>query len=258
MKYLNQVENSAPVEPGNAMHDLQTAESELSRRNAVLDALTCAATRIISGADWRLALPELLARLGVATNASRAFLFEMHSAPAGQGIVQSCRYLWSAPSIEPIDQGRLQNMPIPQGADSPLAELLARRHRGEVIQITRSRTSGDARLLLEEFATYSVLSVPILVEGAYWGSLGFDDCLAERIWDETEVDLLKTATALIAGGIERSRSDERLRERDNLLVGAQRIAQMGSGLSDQPGNLVRRGTANIWTRFRYCDLDTRQ
>jgi two-component system NtrC family sensor kinase len=220
------------------MHDLQTAESELSRRNAVLDALTCAATRIISGADWRLALPELLARLGVATNASRAFLFEMHSAPAEQGIVQSCRYLWSAPSIEPIDQGRLQNMPIPQGADSPLAELLARRHRGEVIQITRSRTSGDARLLLEEFATYSLLSVPILVEGAYWGSLGFDDCLAERIWDETEVDLLKTATALIAGGIERSRSDERLRERDNLLVGAQRIAQMGSWVLDFQTNQV--------------------
>jgi two-component system NtrC family sensor kinase len=211
---------------------IRRAEAELSRRNAVLGAVTYAATRIVSAADWRPAMPELLERLGVATGVSRAFLFQIHPAPHGRGMSQSCKFIWTAPEIEPIDIARLQNMQFPEEPDSTLAEFLGRRFRGEVVQITVGQASGDIRRLLEEFETYSLLSVPIFVEGAYWGSLGFDDCVMERVWDEMEVDLLKTATALIAAGIERSRADERLKERDNLLVGAQRIAKMGSWVLD--------------------------
>ena len=42
-------------------------EAALSRRSAVLDAITYAARRIIGAADWQPAMPELLARLGTAT-----------------------------------------------------------------------------------------------------------------------------------------------------------------------------------------------
>ena len=108
----------------------------------------------------------------------------------------------------------------------------SRRSLGEVIQITRRQTRGDARLLFDQHDTLSMLSVPIFVEGVFWGSLGLDDCRNERIWDDTEIDLLKTATALIAAAIYRGRADERLRERDSLLVTAQRIAHVGSWVLD--------------------------
>jgi PAS domain S-box-containing protein len=207
-------------------------EAELTRRTAVLEAVTYVATQFVRVADWRPTMPELLARLGTATNASRAFLFEMHAAPGGAGKAQSCRFIWSAPEVPSVDEARLQNMPIPDSKDSALGELLARRSRGEVIQITRSEARGDMRRWLEYTETCSLLSVPIMVEASYWGSLGFDDCMVERVWSGVEVDLLKTVTALIASVIERSRADERLRERDNLLVSAQRIAQMGSWVLD--------------------------
>jgi PAS domain S-box-containing protein len=113
-----------------------------------------------------------------------------------------------------------------------LAALLARRSQGEVIQITRSQTRGDARDLFDETATLSLLSVPIMVEGVIWGAIGFDDCTSERIWDEVEVDLLKSATALIAEAIGRSRAEARLRDRDNQLIEAQRIASVGSWVLD--------------------------
>jgi PAS domain S-box-containing protein len=213
-------------------------EAELMRRTAVLDAVTYAATRIVCAPDWRPAMPELLARLGTATKASRTFLFEMHAAPGGIGMAQSCRFLWSAPGIAPLDEAKLQNMPVPKASESAMGELVGRRMSGEVIQITRSAAASDVLEWLEESNTWSLLSVPIFVEGTYWGSLGFDDCIVERAWDGMEIDLLKTATALIAGVIERSRADERLRERDNLLVGAQRIAQMGSWVLDFDTNKV--------------------
>jgi PAS domain S-box-containing protein len=215
-------------------------ETALSRRTAVLDAITYAAKGIIGAADWQPAMPELLARLGNATEASRAFLFEIHSANGGAGLAQSCRFIWSAPGVYPLsnDHPRLQNVSIPASGDSQLAELFARRSRGGVIQITRSQTRGDARALFEETKTLSLLSVPIMVDGTIWGALGFDDCRSERVWDEVEVDLLKSATALIAAAIARSKAEETLRERDNQLIEAQRIASVGSWVLDFATNQV--------------------
>jgi PAS domain S-box-containing protein len=209
-------------------------EAALSRRSAVLDAITYAARGIIGAADWQPAMPELLARLGTATQVSRAILFEIHPASDGSGLAQSCRFMWSAPGVHPLgtDHPRLQNVPISEAGDSQLAGLFARRSQGGVIQLTRSQTNGDARDLFDETGTLSLLSVPIMVDGSIWGAIGFDDCRSERIWDEVEVDLLKSATALIAEAITRSRAEGRLRERDNQLIEAQRIASVGSWVLD--------------------------
>jgi PAS domain S-box-containing protein len=211
------------------INDRKRAEASLARRNAVLDAVTYAATRLIGAADWRSEMPEFFARLGAATEVSRVFLFEIHPARESRGLAQSCRHMWSAPGVKPIAaDGRMENIPIPDAPDSQIAEWFRRRARGETIQVTRSETYAAARTLFEEHETCSMLSVPVMVNGAFWGSLGFDDCRSERQWDEMDVDLLKTATALIAGAIERATADERLRQRDSQLVEAQRIAHIGS------------------------------
>src|SRR5262249_10034788 len=122
--------------------------------------------------------------------------------------------------------------------DSQFGDWFRRRARGEVIQVTLSQTHGDARRLFEETSTYSMLSVPILVEGRLWGSLGFDDCRSERSWDEMDVDLLKTAAALVASAVERAEADDRLRQRDRRLVEAQRIGHVGSWELDFETNEV--------------------
>src|SRR6185295_14414074 len=86
-------------------HDRQSKRTEaaLSRRSAVLDAITYAASSIIGAADWQPAMPELLARLGTATQVSRAFLFEIHPGMGGAGMAQSCRFMWSAPGVPALN-----------------------------------------------------------------------------------------------------------------------------------------------------------
>src|SRR4030095_11191071 len=56
----------------------QDALGELNRRNAMVDAISYSATRIVVGADWRAGIQELLNRLGLAAEASRVSLFEIH------------------------------------------------------------------------------------------------------------------------------------------------------------------------------------
>ncbi|MEA2782286.1 MAG: hypothetical protein QOK29_3830, partial [Rhodospirillaceae bacterium] len=222
------------------INDRKRAEAGLARRGAVLDAITYAATRIIGATDWRPAVPELLSRLGTATDVSRVFMFEIHPAPGGEGLAQSCRFSWSTEGFAPMSgEPRYQNDPISTTAESQFGDWFQRRARGEVIQVTLSQTEGEARRWFEETGTYSMLSVPILVDGSLWGSLGFDDCHSERIWDEMEVDLLKTAAALVASAVERAQADDQLRQRDRRLVEAQRIGHVGSwGLDFETNEVI--------------------
>ncbi|MDP9137361.1 MAG: PAS domain-containing protein [Pseudomonadota bacterium] len=205
-----------------------TTAASLSRQNAELAAITHAATRMLGAAGWLPALPDLLERLGTAIGASRAYLLEAHAAPTGAGGVHTCRCMWSAPGIEPIVDRRFRN----------LAKLLRDRNQSEVLHLTRQQATGEACTQFDEHHTLAMLSVPIVVDGVSWGSLGFDDCLKERNWDPADVDLLKTATELIAAAIGRARADERLRERDGLHVAAQRIAHVGNWVLDFASDTV--------------------
>jgi PAS domain S-box-containing protein len=186
--------------------------TELARRTAMLDAVAYAATQIVSAADWRGEVPELLRRLGLATEMSRVTLFEVHEDPNGK-LVQSCRFDWAEPRLPPISNNPLyQNMNLSDENDpEQLADWPRRRQRGEVVQATLRDVTGYTRQVFLEHGTLSFLSVPIMVSGKWWGFLGFDDCKVERVWNTAEIDVLKIAAAVIAAAIEREASHEQLR-----------------------------------------------
>ncbi|MGZ8578549.1 MAG: PAS domain-containing protein, partial [Actinomycetota bacterium] len=58
----------------------------------------------------------------------------------------------------------------------------------------------------------SLAYYPVTVDGEWWGCVGFDDCQRERDWSTTDLDVLRTATALIGAAIARQRNDHRARE----------------------------------------------
>jgi PAS domain S-box-containing protein len=195
-------------------HDLserRQAMVELARRTNMLDAVSYAATQIVGGANWRGGIQELLNLLGVAAEVDRVTLFETHVG-AHNRLVESCRYDWAAPGLARLaDDPRYQNMSLAGEGGEELEDWARRRQRGEVVQALLSETTGYTRQVFEEHGTKSFVSVPIMVKGTWWGFLGFDDCRTERIWTELEIDVLKSAAALVAAAIERAQVDERLR-----------------------------------------------
>ena len=42
-----------------------------------------------------------------------------------------------------------------------------------------------------------MLTISVMVEGEWWGTLGFDDCDREYEWSDVEIGLLRTAAFLI-------------------------------------------------------------
>ncbi|WP_162917673.1 PAS domain S-box protein [Dongia deserti] len=191
--------------------DATGALAELARRTAMLDAISYAAAQIIGAEDWRIGIQELLNRLGRATDVSRVTLFEIHKGPDGRP-VESCRYDWAEPGYARLSgDPRHHNIPLVESAGGQLSAWTAARQRGEIVQATLKDVTGETRQSFLEHGTQSFISVPIMLRTGVWGFLGLDDCRIERVWHPLEVDVLKTAAALIAGAIERAATDEALR-----------------------------------------------
>jgi PAS domain S-box-containing protein len=191
------------VGPGEAL-------AELARRTAMLDAISYAAAQIVGVEDWRIGIQELLNRLGRATDVSRVTLFEIHKGPDGQP-AESCRYDWAEPGYARLsDDPRYHDIPLVE-PEGQLREWAAARQRGEIVQATLKDVTGETRKTFLEHGTQSFISVPIMLRSGVWGFLGLDDCRTERVWHALEIDVLKTAAALIAGAIERAAVDEALR-----------------------------------------------
>ena len=49
------------------------------------------------------------------------------------------------------------------------------------------------------------LIVPVMVDGKYWGQVGFDTCKSERSWRDFEIEILTTLGDLIGNAIQRDR-----------------------------------------------------
>ena len=73
------------------------------------------------------------------------------------------------------------------------------------------------RELLQAQDIRSIMTVPIFVEGSWWGVIGFDDCSRERAWSAPETDALRLAGSLIASAIGRERRETLLREQEHKL-----------------------------------------
>jgi len=66
--------------------------------------------------------------------------------------------------------------------------------------------------LFSRFGVLSVLEIPILVKGEFWGFIGFDTSRVERRFSDDEVSLMFAAAALIVNAIMRHETDIRMRE----------------------------------------------
>ncbi|EWY36849.1 signal peptide protein [Skermanella stibiiresistens SB22] len=194
---------------------LASLQDAVDRRNAIFQAIADGAAAMVGHSDWRTGIDHLLGRLGTAAGVSRVYLFEVHEA-AGQGPAQTCRHDWAAPGLAPLAGDPRNTDEKLVGADPTLTDWTERRRRGELIQGLTRDLSGYLREDFEYQRILSFVSVPILLDGVWWGHLGFDDCESERVWSELELDVLKTAAALIAGAVERGRAAGVLRTSEAL------------------------------------------
>ncbi len=188
----------------------KNAEESIRRRDRILSVTTFAAARFLKSSNWRNAIGEALEQLGKGTKVARVYIFENHTDPDGN-LLTSQRFEWADESTPPqIDNPDLQNLPWLESGFSRWMENLA---NDLAIHGPIDTFPESEREILEAQSIRSLLVMPIFVEGKWWGFIGFDDCLTERIWLPQEVDALRTAASTLGAAIQSELAEKALERR---------------------------------------------
>lgn len=204
------------------------ADEALSHRDAILNAISTTAERLLSTASWHEVLPEMLSNLGQAIQASRAYVFEVYEQQPGEMAARPVGE-WTAPGFRPEAFPREPGAsPLSSGAMAPISSEASPRKwvfqqsgfgrwqeilsAGQILQGNVTSFPKSEQPYLRKLDIRSLITVPIHTGSGWWGFMGFDDCQAERSWLVVEVDALKVAANVLAAAIQRQLMFEAERE----------------------------------------------
>ena len=195
------------------------ASEELHRRNAILEAVRFAAEHFLGNpTDRERGMEEVLRQLGQATQTSRVYVFRNYTGEDGR-LWNTQLHKWVAPGVpHGVPAGRdgspITDFPYRATRSDPWTdfgrweEILG---RGEPMYgNTRDFPEHERPFLAGTLGIRSMILVPIFVEGAWWGFIGFDDCVKEREWSAAEIDALKAAASTLGAALQRQAVVEEL------------------------------------------------
>jgi GAF domain-containing protein len=139
--------------------------------------------------------------------------------------------------------------------DSDFPEVLTPLRAAQTYQATHPERVGNNAELNNATASRSDLMVPIMVEGRFWGIVGFDDCQSDRGWNVEEIEVLRGAASAIAAAVQRDlavtqRETERKRY-ERLLRGVSEASQQLVVAADLHAGLA----AAMQTLGQYAEQD---
>ncbi|HMS01067.1 MAG TPA: GAF domain-containing protein [Anaerolineales bacterium] len=185
------------------------AEVNLRQRESVLEAVMFAAEQFLTSANWREVIEVVLQRLGMAMNTTQAYLFENFTGPDGLERAMLFRE-WTAPGYPTATEYELYaEAHIIQVLPGSANEYL---QRGEAYAGNLNTYSPVDKLRLEAIGIKAHAEVPLMVEGRWWGTIGFDVYDNVREWTHFEVDALRVAANLLSNAIRRQRHEQALQK----------------------------------------------
>ena len=185
------------------------AEEALSRRDVILEATAFAAGRFLNAPTWTDVIDDVLAHLGGAAEASRAYVFQNERDAKG-ALATSGQFEWTAEgTASTVNEPYNQHAPYRPGYER-WEEVLG---NAEVLHgATRGFPEFERRDFLEVQGILSMVVMPIMVDEEWWGFIGFDHCAEERLWQQAEIDALTVAANTLAAAIGRERAERRISE----------------------------------------------
>ncbi|MEN6559945.1 MAG: PAS domain S-box protein [Acidobacteriota bacterium] len=179
-------------------------EESLKKRLRYEETLSFISSLAAAAADMDSFLNDVLRKLGTALDVSRVYIFE-YRPETDKG---DNTYEWTAPGIS-SQMADFQRVPA-----AGVTWLMERMRSNTAINCPDLGEVADERTrdLMACGGAVSVLIVPLLVGGDFFGFIGFDECRRRRDWPQEDVDLLSSISRIIAAAIERRRAEARLAE----------------------------------------------
>jgi len=206
------------IEASHERRRRRRAEEAILRRDAILLAVGLAAKRLLAAEDWHAEIGEVLAQLGTAAGVGRAYLFSIRS--EGRTLA-SQQAEWVAPEVKPRSgHPDFQDFDMEGMGFRAWAEVLG---DGRPVHGSVRDFSPEARSYLESWDVTSIAVMPIMVDGTFWGMIGFDVCHVNREWSMVEIEALRIAADTMGAAIQRADDKAHLRRQVEHLNALRRI-----------------------------------
>jgi PAS domain S-box-containing protein len=140
-------------------------------------------------------IQSVLQKIGWHTGVSRVYIFEDDA----EGLSTSNTFEWCNTGITPQKE-ELQNLSYEEVLPSWKVLL---KQEGCISSENIENLLPDLTALLDPQDIKSILVYPLYVQGAFFGFLGFDECLHWKKWSQSETELLRTISGMIANAYER-------------------------------------------------------
>ncbi|MDX2216162.1 MAG: PAS domain S-box protein [Oculatellaceae cyanobacterium bins.114] len=179
-------------------------------RSNLLRGVAQATSQLLTSSDFTIAIHNALATLGQVTQVDRIYICDIHPHPLTGEPASSQQFEWvheSVPAL--IDNPNLQDWTFTVGR---FIDWLKTLQAGETVSCIIRELCPDELDHMPVQDVYSILIVPIFVNGNLWGFIGFDDCNRERQWSKDEEAVLQTMAASIGGAIARQQVEMALRQ----------------------------------------------
>ena len=171
----------------------------LSRRQAILIKVLHI---MQSTENLQEAMQETLAEIGKYTGVSRVKIFEK----SADGTTVSNTIEWCNVGID-------SNMKILQNLHVDLAPWFDISDGEERFYTPDDKSlSPEVVELMLENNIKSILISPLISEGVNYGFIDFNDCLINRVWNDGEIEILKSLSQIISGAKQRFQTETSLRK----------------------------------------------
>ena len=175
------------------------AEEAISRRDEILQAVGHAAERFLGASSWTDAIRDVLAHLGRAGDASRAAVSTGASWTTTVGTASSLVEEWTAPGVEALAEQIGDRLVVFDDIGlSRWSEVFA---SGELINSLTVDLPESERATLEHADVQTIVAIPIVSGGEWWGHLVYDQIQQARVWQQAEVDALRVVANTLGAAV---------------------------------------------------------
>ncbi|NER80525.1 MAG: GAF domain-containing protein, partial [Leptolyngbya sp. SIO1D8] len=185
--------------------ELQQALELLQTRDRILNATAESVTSLLTDSEFERAIDQALEILGTSVECDRVEIFQHFADDREQSLgVLRLQFEWYSAHATP----QQAHPTLTEITQDGLEALWLRLRAGECLTGAIESYPEPFRSGQIELGVQSTHSVPIFVEGHYWGIVAIDHCREQRQLTPVELSVFKTAATCIGSAIERDRTEK--------------------------------------------------
>ena len=248
---ISSINHSQAVENSDLMitlHDIterKEAEALLSRREAIMSAISLAAEQFLRESVWEKKIREVLQRIGEAANVSRILVVRNDKTQQGL-ILSSIIHEWCANDIPSLlNNPEFKNIPI---REAGFSRWINKMSEGHAIHGLYKDLPEEEKPFMQLLESRSYAAIPVLANHIWWGFIIFEECCEEREWTSMELDAFHAAANILGAAEVRANTEQKLIQRQRTLsllqdivsvsLQAQDVKEMAETVADHLGKLI--------------------